>query len=74
MISSHRRGDGHNPSAPGTSSMYVVVDDPNAVYARATDLGATITRELTDSDYGSRGFSVRDPDGNGWSFGTYAGD
>ena len=26
---------------------------------------------LTDTDYGSRDFSVRDPEGNLWSFGTY---
>ena len=26
---------------------------------------------LTDLDYGSRDFSVRDPEGNLWSFGTY---
>jgi uncharacterized glyoxalase superfamily protein PhnB len=28
-------------------------------------------RELIDTDYGSREFSVRDPEGNLWSFGTY---
>ena len=27
---------------------------------------------LTDTDYGSRDFSARDPEGNVWSFGTYA--
>ena len=27
--------------------------------------------EITDADYGSRDFSVRDPEGNVWSFGTY---
>ena len=26
-----------------------------------------------DEDYGSRGFSATDPEGNLWSFGTYAG-
>jgi uncharacterized glyoxalase superfamily protein PhnB len=26
---------------------------------------------LVDTDYGSRDFSVRDPEGNLWSFGTY---
>jgi uncharacterized glyoxalase superfamily protein PhnB len=25
----------------------------------------------TDLDYGSRDFSVRDPEGHVWSFGTY---
>jgi uncharacterized glyoxalase superfamily protein PhnB len=32
---------------------------------------ATIERELTDQDYGSREFTARDPEGNLWSFGTY---
>lgn len=27
---------------------------------------------LTDQDYGSREFAVADPEGNLWSFGTYA--
>jgi uncharacterized glyoxalase superfamily protein PhnB len=28
--------------------------------------------EPTDQEYGSRDFTVRDPEGNLWSFGTYA--
>ena len=36
-------------------------------------LGAEIVRGLRDEDYGSRGFTVRDPEGNLWSFGTYWG-
>ncbi len=35
--------------------------------------GATIVRGLRDEDYGSRGFTCRDPEGVFWSFGTYAG-
>jgi len=27
---------------------------------------------LMDTDYGTRDFSVRDPEGNVWCFGTYA--
>jgi uncharacterized glyoxalase superfamily protein PhnB len=30
--------------------------------------------ELHDTDYGSRDFAVRDPEGNRWSFGTYRGE
>ena len=26
------------------------------------------------TDYGSRDFAVRDPEGNRWSFGTYRGE
>jgi len=36
--------------------------------------GATLFQDLRDEDYGSRGFSVTDPEGNIWSFGTYRGE
>ncbi len=52
-------------------SVYVVVDNPDEHYKRAVGAGATIVRELTDEDYGSREYSARDLDGNLWSFGTY---
>ena len=29
---------------------------------------------LYDADHGSRGFTVVDPEGNAWSFGTYGGE
>jgi uncharacterized glyoxalase superfamily protein PhnB len=41
------------------------------LYERATAAGAEVTMELTDQDYGSRDFSVRDLEGNQWNFGTY---
>ena len=59
---------------PGNDSVYVVCDDPDALFDRAVAAGATVVRGLKDEDYGSRGFSVRDPEGNLWSFGTYAGE
>jgi uncharacterized glyoxalase superfamily protein PhnB len=59
---------------PGTFGGYVVTNDPDALYARATAAGATVIRELHDTDYGSRDFGVRDPEGNLWSFGTYRGE
>lgn len=73
MVSSRDRSDPTFAVPRGAGSVYVVVDDPDAVYARAKDLGAEVVRELEDTDYGSRGFSVADPEGNRWSFGTYAG-
>jgi uncharacterized glyoxalase superfamily protein PhnB len=57
----------------GCSSIYVVTDHPDALFKRATDAGAEVVRGLRDEDYGSRGFSVRDPERNIWSFGTYRG-
>ena len=61
------------PPATGAGNIYVVVTDPDAVYVRARDLGATLVRDMAEEDYGSRGFSIADAEGNVWSFGTYAG-
>ncbi len=67
-------GDGGPFSRPsGSASLYVVCDDPDGLFARATAAGAEVVMGLTDQDYGSREFSVRDPEGNVWSFGTYRG-
>jgi len=60
--------------APGNDSVYAVCEDPDALFERATAAGAEVVRGLVDEDYGSRGFSVRDPEGNLWSFGTYRGE
>ena len=57
---------------PGNDSVYVVCDDPDALFERAMAGGALIVRGLADESYGSRGFTARDPEGNLWSFGTYA--
>jgi uncharacterized glyoxalase superfamily protein PhnB len=56
---------------PGTSSVYLVIDDPDAVHDRVVAAGGDVVSPLSDQDYGSRDFSVRDPEGNLWSFGTY---
>jgi uncharacterized glyoxalase superfamily protein PhnB len=57
-----------------TQSIYLVHDDPDALIGRAIAAGAVVFRGLEDTDYGSRGFSVRDHEGNLWSVGTYAGE
>jgi len=62
------------PMQPGTFGCYVVTDDPDALFARATAAGAQVVRGPADQDYGSRDFTVRDPEGNHWSFGTYRGE
>ena len=56
---------------PGRSAAYLVTDDPDAVFRRAVEAGATVEREMVDQDYGGRGGSVADPEGNHWSFGSY---
>jgi uncharacterized glyoxalase superfamily protein PhnB len=52
---------------------YVVTDHPDEVFARAKAAGAEILQEIYETDYGSRDFRARDPEGNRWSFGTYRG-
>jgi uncharacterized glyoxalase superfamily protein PhnB len=59
---------------PGSAGLYAVLDDPEVLYARVQAAGADIIDKLNTTDYGSRGFSVRDPEGNIWSFGTYRGE
>jgi len=54
-----------------TGSVYVGTPDVEAAYARAKREGAVIGRDIYDTDYGSRSFSARDPEGYEWSFGTY---
>ena len=54
-----------------TQSIYIVVEDTDAHYARAVGAGAEIVRELEDTPYGSRDYSARDPEGHLWNFGTY---
>jgi uncharacterized glyoxalase superfamily protein PhnB len=56
----------------GPCAVYVVVEDPDAHHARAVAAGAEVVYPLTDQDYGSRDYAVRDPEGFVWCFGTYA--
>ena len=71
MLSSAAGGDSVFDQGVGRASLYVVIGDPNAHHARASAAGAELVRELRDEDYGSRGYTARDPEGNLWSFGTY---
>ena len=54
-----------------TRTAYIVVADADAAYARAQAAGATVVRPLKDTGYGSREFTVKDPEGHSWSAGTY---
>jgi uncharacterized glyoxalase superfamily protein PhnB len=67
-------GDGRLAVDTGPAWIYLVVDDPDAHYERARAAGAEIVRELIDEEFGSRGYTARDPEGNLWSVGTYRPD
>ena len=54
-----------------SQALYVTVENADAVHDRALAEGAEIVQPLTDQPYGSRDFTLRDPEGYLWSFGTY---
>lgn len=54
-----------------TQTIYVIVDDVDAHYARAAAAGAETLIAPRGESYGGRSYSVRDPEGHAWSFGTY---
>jgi uncharacterized glyoxalase superfamily protein PhnB len=72
MFGTTDEGDPQFNQGAGRTSVYVVVDDPDPLFERAKGAGAEVVMPPTDQDYGSRDFVVRDPEGNLWSFGTYA--
>ena len=74
MLGSHRADAVVADRPANGASIYVVTHEPDALYQRARAAGAAVVRGLRDDhDYDSRGFTVRDPEGVVWSFGTYAG-
>ena len=64
------RADG-SMQPPGSAAIYLVTDDPDAVFEAAVAAGGSVDREMVDQDYGGRGGSVRDPEGSHWSFGSF---
>lgn len=62
-----------SPGTPGTLMAYAVHPDPDALYRQAMDAGAIVVSGPEDTGYGSRQVTLADPEGNHWSFGTYAG-
>lgn len=61
---------------PGSFGGYVVARDAahvDDVARRARQAGAREVGDVYDTDYGSHDVTVRDPEGNRWSIGTYRG-
>ncbi len=67
------RDDGRWAVVPGGSGAYLVTDDVAALWERVQAAGAEVLRPLTEPDHGGQEFAVRDPEGNSWSVGDYAG-
>jgi uncharacterized glyoxalase superfamily protein PhnB len=70
----NREGNVFSQRPLGSGSTYVVTDEPDKLYDRALGAGVEVIRELHDEDYGGSGFSIRDPEGNIWTFGSYRGE
>jgi PhnB protein len=59
----------------GTSgSVFMYVEDVDAVVKQAVDTGATITMEVADQFWGDRFGSIQDPFGHSWSIATHVED
>ena len=67
------RGENEERYATSRSVTYVALDEVDKLHERATAAGGNPT-DLTDQDYGSRDFSIEDPEGHTWAFGTYRPD
>jgi PhnB protein len=53
----------------GSVRMVMVVDDPDAAFARAVAAGATVVWAVTDQPYGWRVGRIVDPFGHHWEIG-----
>ena len=58
--------NGTNTQAP-----YIVVEKIDEHYEKAIAAGAKIILDISDQDYGGRGYSCKDPEGHLWNFGSY---
>jgi PhnB protein len=59
----------------GTSaSVFVYVEDVDAVVKQAVDAGATVTMEVADQFWGDRFGTITDPFGHVWSIATHVED
>jgi uncharacterized glyoxalase superfamily protein PhnB len=58
---------------PAPTWLYVMTPEPDRLYERVQAAGLEITREIEDTEFSSRTFTVVDPWSVIWSFSTYPG-
>jgi len=70
------QGSTHPPKELGgtTVSVFMYVEDVDAVVKQAVDAGATVTMEVGDQFWGDRFGTVSDPFGHVWSIATHVED
>jgi PhnB protein len=59
---------------PNSTALHVYVEDTDAAYQKALQVGATSISEPQDHEYGERGAGVKDPFGNYWYIATHKGE
>ena len=57
-----------------TASVFMYVEDVDALVKQAVDAGATVTMEVADQFWGDRFGTVSDPFGHVWSIATHVED
>jgi PhnB protein len=70
----HRPGRGSMYTQQSGLPPYVITLDPESVLARCEAAGVEVVSPMEYVPYGvpgDRGFTIRDPEGNLWAFGTY---
>ncbi len=55
-----------------TPTVYVSVKDVDGLHQRAKAAGATFVKNPFDTEWGSRDFHMKDPEGRVWFFGTFS--
>ena len=60
------------PGSP--ASLFIYVEDADAVIARAVELGATVQRPAVNQFYGDRDGHIIDPFGHGWTVASHVED
>jgi uncharacterized glyoxalase superfamily protein PhnB len=70
MLGSWLEGQGAGTPMQG-AGIYLVVDDVDAHHSTAVARGTDIVYGPEDTEFGTRRYRARDPEGYEWSFGTY---
>lgn len=73
MLGSSREDGLKSPQTLGvaTQALCVYVPDVDSHYEKARLAGVEIMMPPQDTDFGSREYHARDPEGHLWTFGTY---
>lgn len=72
----NRPGNPYSARPVGSESLYVVTANPEAVWERCAAAGVEVLDPPSSPDYApdTMNFSIRDPEGNIFTFGSYAGE